>query len=149
MGLNEIKMGHVPRMVVGNFALSTETICINVNSDSVVLDGNNLTVTSNGQTGVQIRDHKDVVIKNMGITNFTLSGIELLNSSNISLINNNLIRNNNGIMLQDSSNNTIYDNYFNNTRNSSFSGVVFSNYWNITETAGKNIIGGSNLGGNF
>jgi uncharacterized repeat protein (TIGR01451 family) len=45
-----------------------------------------------------------------------------------------------------SSDNTIYNNYFNNTNNAYDDG---NNIWNTTKTAGTNIIGGSWLGGNY
>jgi parallel beta-helix repeat protein len=51
-----------------------------------------------------------------------------------------------GIFLNKSSNNTIYNNYFNNTNNSYDN---CNNTWNITKTAGANIVGGPYLGGNY
>ena len=45
-----------------------------------------------------------------------------------------------------SSNNLLYNNYFNNTNNAYDNGV---NIWNITKTPGTNIIGGPYLGGNY
>ncbi len=51
-----------------------------------------------------------------------------------------------GIYLYNSSNNLIYDNYFNNTNNAFDDG---NNTWNISKTAGMNIIGGLYLGGNY
>ena len=46
-------------------------------------------------------------------------------------------------------NNTIYNNYFNNTDNIYFAGPKYENTWNITNTTGPNIIGGLYLGGNY
>jgi len=45
-----------------------------------------------------------------------------------------------------SNNNTIYNNYFNNTNNAYDDG---NNTWNTTKTSGTNIIGGPYLGGNY
>jgi len=45
-----------------------------------------------------------------------------------------------------SNNNTIYNNYFNNTGNAWDNG---NNIWNITKTSGTSIIGGAYLGGNY
>lgn len=59
--------------------------------------------------------------------------------------NNRLSNNSLGIYLE-SSNNTIYNNYFNNTNNAVASG---SNSLNVTRTIGSNIIDGPYLGGNF
>ncbi len=63
---------------------------------------------------------------------------DIIKSSSIS--NNSL-----GIYLE-SSNNTIYNNYFNNTNNAVASG---SNSLNVTRTIGSNIIDGPYIGGNF
>ena len=73
--------------------------------------------------------------------------IELAGVDNCTIANN-TIRNNKekGICLEESSNNTIYNNYFNNTNNAYDDGI---NIWNITKTAGRNIIGGPYLGGNY
>ena len=72
-------------------------------------------------------------------------GIGLLESSNNTLAGNIAGGNNVGIGLESSSNNLIYNNYFENTANAWDNG---NNQWNITKTAGTNIIGGPFLGGN-
>lgn len=60
----------------------------------------------------------------------------------------NIVSNNNrsGITLEASNDNLIYNNYFINTNNAWDNG---NNRWNITKTAGTNIIGGQSLGGNY
>ncbi|MEA2053188.1 MAG: NosD domain-containing protein [Euryarchaeota archaeon] len=74
-------------------------------------------------------------------------GIFLYSSSNNSLMNNTVKDNNDGIYLSSSCNyNLIYNNYFDNTNNARDSG---NNTWNITKTAGTNIIGGPYIGGNY
>jgi len=74
-------------------------------------------------------------------------GILLSYSINNMLSSNTASGNYNGIYLDSSSgNNLIYNNYFNNTNNAYDSG---NNIWNITKTAGTNIIGGPYLGGNY
>ena len=80
-------------------------------------------------------------------TNNTYGGIYLSSSCNNSLMDNTINDNNNGIYLYSSCNyNLIYNNYFNNTNNARDSG---NNTWNITKTAGTNIIGGPYIGGNY
>ena len=78
-------------------------------------------------------------------------GIYLTPGSSGSIIMNNIIQNNNiGIIYRYSSNHLIYNNYFNNIRNSEINSEnECINYWNITKTTGINIIGGINLGGNY
>jgi len=69
-----------------------------------------------------------------------------VNSNNNTIRNNTVMKNNYGIYIAVSSNNFIYNNYFNNTYNFKTNA---SNIWNSTKTAGKNIIGGPFIGGNF
>lgn len=79
-------------------------------------------------------------------------GIVLSYSRNNLIIGNNVSNPNNlgtpnfGISLDSSSNNTIYDNYFNYMINAQDNG---NNIWNTTKTLGTNIIGGPYLGGNY
>jgi len=62
-------------------------------------------------------------------------------------INNNIIiKNFNGLIIDSSTNNLIFNNYFNNTFNVNDTGI---NRYNISKTLGTNIIGGPYLGGNF
>jgi len=71
----------------------------------------------------------------------------ILTSTKNIIVNNTISNNYNGIIFESSSNyNTIHNNYFNNTNNAIDDG---NNIWNITKTAGFNIIGGSWLGGNY
>ncbi|MCK4734340.1 MAG: right-handed parallel beta-helix repeat-containing protein, partial [Methanophagales archaeon] len=71
-------------------------------------------------------------------------------SSNNNTFKGNTVTNNNiscvALLLFDSSNNKIYNNYFNNTDNAYDDG---NNIWNITKTPGTNIVGGPYLGGNY
>jgi parallel beta-helix repeat protein len=71
----------------------------------------------------------------------------LYKSSNNIIFSNNISNNDDdGIYLRSSSSNTIYNNYFDNKNNADDNG---NNIWNITKTAGTNIIGGFWLGGNY
>ncbi|MFE3846309.1 NosD domain-containing protein, partial [Thermoplasmatota archaeon] len=70
------------------------------------------------------------------VENYTISHNLIINNSNL------------GFSLISSENNFIYDNYFDNTLNViSEDGV--NNLWNVSKRSGINIIGGSNIGGNY
>jgi len=97
----------------------------------------------------------DVTADYVNISGFTIkgatgggkAGIYLASGTDhCNISNNNASNNKYGIYLADSSNNLIYNNYFNNTNNAYDTG---SNIWNITKTSGTNIIGGLYLGGNY
>jgi len=77
-------------------------------------------------------------------------GICLYSSSNNTITNCNVYNNSDyGIYPEEgSSDNLIYNNYFNNTNNMYTSGGT-GNKWNISKTPGTNIIGGPYLGGNY
>jgi len=78
---------------------------------------------------------------------YNTRGIYLYQSSNNNTLTGNTASNNNiGIYLNSSSNNLIYNNYFDNTNNAHDNG---NNIWNISQTPGTNIVGGSWLGGNY
>jgi parallel beta-helix repeat protein len=92
---------------------------------------NNLIV--NNDNGIIIRDRSNSnIIKNNTIINNRLSGINITKDKKDEISQNNLI----------------YNNYFNNTINF-VDDKIGINYWNISKTLGKNIIGGPYLGGNF
>jgi len=87
-----------------------------------------------------------VTVQNQNISNVDIA--ILLGYCNNNTLTNNTCSNNSqyGIELMWSSNNTIYNNYFNNTNN------VYddeTNIWNTIKTLGTNIIGGPYLGGNY
>ena len=87
-----------------------------------------------------------VTLEGFAITSSWYDGI-YVNSHNNNITGNTVSNNNDtGIFLYNSSNNTIYNNYFNNTKNAYDNG---NNIWNIAKTLGTNIIGGPYLGGNY
>jgi len=69
-----------------------------------------------------------------------------LSSKYNSIVTNHITNNFYGIFMANSSDNLIYNNYFNNAINAWNNG---NNKWNISKTAGNNIIGGAWLGGNY
>ncbi|MDY6965677.1 MAG: NosD domain-containing protein [Halobacteriota archaeon] len=81
-----------------------------------------------------------------GATSASKAGVLLYNVKYCNISNNNATDNYYGIHLSSSSNNTIYNNYLNNTNNAYDDGT---NIWNTTKTSGTNIIGGPYLGGNY
>ncbi len=71
-------------------------------------------------------------------------------TQNNSIVNNSISKFLNPIFIDSASNNTIFNNYFNNTHDGVyFDNTIYSNTWNTTKTAGTNIIGGSYFGGNY
>ena len=79
-------------------------------------------------------------------TSYSKAGICLDNVEHCNVSDNNVSGNNLGILLSSSSNNLIYNNYFNNTNNAYDTGI---NTWNITITTEPNIIDGPSTGGNY
>jgi parallel beta-helix repeat protein len=101
------------------------------NSDGIFLYARYNTLTGNTVSNNDAGIHLEGRSRNNTITSNTASsnnyGVYLISSGN-------------------GGNNLIYNNYFNNTNNAWDDG---NNIWNITKTAGPNIIGGSWLGGNY
>lgn len=138
-------------------------------SSGNTLDNNNIT---DSVTGISLGDSWYNILSNNSISNCT-GGISLFDSTNNTLkdnlisentegisligesngnilINNTLYLNENlGLHIYETSNNLIYNNYFNNTLNVESELVSGTNIWNTTKTEGTNIVGGPYLGGNF
>jgi parallel beta-helix repeat protein len=108
----------------------------------------NNTANSNNEYGIYLHSSSNNTLTNNTASNNSQEGIYLYLSSNYNTLTNNTANSNNdyGICLESSNNNLIYNNYFNNTNNAWDNG---NNIWNITKTAGTNIIGGQYLGGNY
>ena len=117
---------------------------IGIRSKYNTISGN---IISNNYFGVSA-SHSHNTISNNTISMNTRIGIWIYSPSEYNTISNNTISFNNGnrgIILLSSSNNLIYNNYFNNANNACDNG---NNIWNIAPTLGLNIIGGDWLGGN-
>ncbi len=114
-------------------------------SENNMLINNKVSGSSYG-IGVYTYGNKNI-LKDNNISN-NIIGITLSTSSNYNTLSGNTVVNssNYGIYLWNSSINTLYNNYFNNTNNAWDNGY---NNWNTTKSGGKNIIGGPYLGGNF
>ncbi|MCK4736880.1 MAG: hypothetical protein KAT65_30790 [Methanophagales archaeon] len=133
----------------------TYTENVNVNKQLTVYsrDGADVTIIPAANPD----DHVfDVIADYVNISGFTVQGATASRKAGIYLGSNvdhcnisyNIASNNFiGIYLYSSSYNLIYNNYyFNNTDNVYDDGT---NIWNITKTAGTNIVGGPYLGGNY
>ncbi len=98
--------------------------------------------------GIFIRESNGNTVRG-NIISSNKNGIWLY-SSNSNTFAGNIISSNTeaGIRLGISVDNDIHDNYFKNSNNFAI-GAGLTNRWNVTETAGDNIISGFKLGGNF
>ena len=116
------------------------------NSSSNIISGNN--VSENSAHGMWISySNFNTIVENRA--NNTSQGIDL-DSSNSNVVARNIVAANSisGLyMCKASHNNTVFNNYLNNTLNANINNP--NNIWNITKTAGSNIVQGSYLGGNF
>ncbi|MBD3303690.1 hypothetical protein GF343_00965 [Candidatus Woesearchaeota archaeon] len=144
-----------------------------VRSSGSVINISNNTVFNNSGYGffleLSFPFGTEFVFNNSAYNN-TLSGMYFLRSSNVSVFNNTIFGNRGcgirlnksnvtnitrntvtnhtcSINLTNSSFNTIYNNYFEDIP--AADALSTNNAWNITKTAGTNIIGGPFLGGNF
>jgi parallel beta-helix repeat protein len=100
------------------------------------------------ENGIFLRYSFSNTIANVTVIN-SRNGI-LLNSSNYNQISDSTLKNNYcGINISSSANNSIFNNIFMNNNNVCFREPIYPNYWNTTLRKGKNIVGGSYIGGNF
>jgi parallel beta-helix repeat protein len=111
------------------------------------LTGN--TANNNDRCGIimHVLTRNNILADNTACNNYC--GIYMYSAINNTLKGNTVEANGFGISLDDSSDNLIYNNIFNNTDNIDFDGINTGNRWNITKQAGTNIAGGSYLGGNY
>ncbi len=116
-------------------------------SSNNTLTGN--TVSSNSYYGIYLSYSSSNTLSNNTANSNSYYGIYLYSSSSNTLTGNTVSSNSYyGIRLSYSSSNTIYNNLFNNTNNF-YTSYYYNNDWNITKTAGTNIVGGPYIGGNF
>ncbi|MBN1455867.1 MAG: S8 family serine peptidase [Methanomicrobia archaeon] len=103
---------------------------------------------SNNDDGIGLGYSSNYNILTDNIVTNNDDGIGLYASSNYNILTGNTATSNTncGIYRSSSNNNRIYNNYFNNTNNARDDGT---NVWNITQTEGRNILGGPYLGGNY
>ncbi|MBI2666873.1 hypothetical protein HYX13_04635, partial [Candidatus Woesearchaeota archaeon] len=177
---NATQCGGVNQSITLTRNINATGNCFIVNASNVIIDGASFFVQGNGSgTGVNSTNFTNITIKNIKLLNFSVGvyfentnrstiynvsiqnstigiylsvGSELNNISSNRLVNNTLL----GILIQNSNNNIIYNNYFVN--NSNHANDNATNRWNITPSCDLttrpdegyiNIIGGPCLGGNF
>ncbi|MCZ7402831.1 MAG: right-handed parallel beta-helix repeat-containing protein [Candidatus Methanoperedens sp.] len=137
-------------ILIGNIASNNGEGIELVESANNTLSGNN--ASNNDYNGIRLSfsgNTNNTFIDNIVNSNqvgFVLgSGIDGGSTNNF--LSRNIVSNNSiGIQLSSfSNNNTVYDNYFNNANNVY---DVGNNIWNLTKTAGVNIIGDPYLAGN-
>ncbi len=105
-------------------------------------------VLTNGTAGVLIGYCTDSTVWNVTTDNnrygmYVAGGTDLIMTFNSTFSNNDV-----GVYLEDSVDNTFYNNIFDNPTNYQLSNADDNN-WNITKEPGLNAIGGDNRGGNY
>ena len=112
-------------------------------------------ISGNTDSGIKLSGSDNNMLTSNTANNNSGDGIDMYSSRNNTLTDNTVTGNfakydvypHYGIKLDGASNNnTIYNNYFNNTHNAYDDG---NNIWNITKTPGENIVGWPYLGGNY
>jgi len=132
----------------------------------------NNTIASSSVYGIVISSSNHNNLQNNSVNNNgMMSGIELYFATDNKLINNTITANKYGLYLMfadknlftknivtdnnnagislTGSDNIIYNNYFDNRKNVFIPGIPEKNIWNISKKEGRNIVGGSYLGGNY
>ena len=133
-------------MLTGNTANNNSIGIFLLSSNDCTLTSN--TANNNRDFGIYLTDDSSSNTLTDNIVANSWHGIDMYYSSNNTFTENTISNNDYGIYLLDyaNNNNTIYNNYFSNTYNVYGYG---NNIWNITKTAGTNIVGGPYLGGNY
>ena len=115
------------------------------NGDKNTISGNTLENCGNG-IYLYLRSDSNAITDNVITSN--AHGIYIWNTVTKNIITTNRItdNSNSGITIKECFYNTIYDNYFENTKNAVADRY---NYWEIDRTNGTNIVGGPYIGGNY
>jgi parallel beta-helix repeat protein len=112
-------------------------------SSYINITSNNISSNNNDGIYVSVSDYNNLFSNTVNSNSY--AGIELYHG-NTNTVFGNSIKFNSNYGIRSTYTNIIYNNLFNNTNNAHNSGT---NIWNISKTAGSNIMGGSYLGGNF
>ena len=134
---------------VANCSIMDNVVLNNSNGIHLYLSTNNELVGNNASDndlGILLDSSSNNTLKDNTAANDAVGFILGYSSDDNTLTNNSVSNNEWGIALVEISvNNRIFNNYFNNTNNAYDEG---NNTWNLSKTAGTNIIGGPYLGGN-
>ncbi len=112
-------------------------------------------ISNNNVYGLYISNSNGTIVSNLTTKNNSLYGIFFEGASYNNVITNSFIQlNNNSAFALNStgtapSSNYFYNNYFNNSAQYSNVSTPAVNFFNITKTAGTNIVGGNYLAGNY
>jgi parallel beta-helix repeat protein len=155
-----ISYDNVNYVLTGNITSTADGII--VERDSIIIDGNGLTLQGNradNSKGIDISSRYNITIKNINIQNFYY-GVYLEGPLNCNrIIANNIVNNNHGISLDSSSNNSITENNIMNNqygvvlRDSSNNSIVRNNVANNQygirlDSSSNNSIVGNNITNN-
>ncbi|MBR9676849.1 hypothetical protein GOV04_01805, partial [Candidatus Woesearchaeota archaeon] len=133
----------------------SDAIAIRANAiiDSVF---NTITINDCSGAGIIIDNSEGAIAQNNNFTNMTIKNCNYGIVYDGSAITNNYVFNSKfedntvgGVRINQSTSNTFYNNYINNTNNLILNNESNVNYFNTSLTASTNIIGGSWIGGNF
>jgi len=124
---------------------------VNRNDDRCVGDVYDITISrndiENGQTGIKLLSNVNATAITGNNIQINGKGIWVHGSNDHIVANNSIIGNYYGIRLDDgSSDNLIYNNYFADNFVHAFDHFSTTNRWNVTLTAGANIMGGPYIG---
>ncbi len=144
-------------ILVSGGTTSTLTYYENVNVNKRLIlsgidNGAGQPVVDAGGSGSAITLYADrIMLEGFKVVNsgylYPDAGIRIISNNNTIAGNSINSSNGYGIYLYSSSNNVIYDNYFDYVNNMVSGDSI--NIWNIGKTPGRNIIGGEYLGGNY
>ena len=132
--------------LTGNIANSNNWAGILLGDSSGNILTDNTANSNNDGDGILLYGSSGNILTDNTASDNGYKGIYLSWSDNNELTGNTASNNDFGILLDSSSDNFIYNNYFKNTNNAYDDG---NNIWNIIKTEGTNIIGGPYLGGNY
>jgi nitrous oxidase accessory protein len=137
-----------------NFQIKGNTVIGNINYGIMIVGStNNISsniISNNYKDGVYLSaDDYNTLYQNT-IAHNLLAGIRLYNSTHDDIHNNEISYNTYGAYLDFFTiDNMVYNNYFHDNTRNAMDKSLNRNKWNITQTVGANIVGGTQLCGNY